>query len=212
METGAMVRAVAAGDDAAVRTLLQADPRQARERGPDGVSALLLARYRGRADLVELLRPAAEPLDLHEAAALGDTARLDALLRSGADVGAPSTDGFTALHLAAFFGGPGPVRTLVQAGADPNAVAAGGMRVTPLHSAAAARDAASVKALLEAGAAVDAAQAGGHTPLMAAARNQDEAGVRALLAAGADPDRPNDEGRTAHDLAGPSVKRLLDRR
>ncbi len=209
MSAQSMVDAVTAGDEAAVRRLLEVDPTSGRERGADGVSALLQARYRRRPDLVALLRPAAEPLDLHEAAALGDTDRLAALLDGGADVGAPSADGFTALHLAAFFAGLEPVRALLERGADPDAVAANAMRVTPLHSAVAARDGASVQALLAAGATVDAVQAGAHTPLMAAAHNGDEVSVRALLAAGADPDRRNEAGQSARDLADASVRPLL---
>lgn len=208
MDVGTMAGAVTAGDAAAVRDLLAGDPERARERAPDGVSVLLHALYRGRTDLVELLRPGAGPLDLHEAAALGDTGRLGALAAAGTDVGTPSPDGFTALHLAAFLGGPAAVAILLERGADPDAVAANPMRVTPLHSAVAARDAASVEALLAAGATADAVQAGGYTPLMGAAHNGDERSVRALLAAGADPDRPNDAGETARDLADPSLRPL----
>ena len=212
MGAGAMLEAVTAGDAAAVRRVLETEPERARERGSDGVSALLQARYRDRMDLVALLRPAAEPLDLHEAAALADTERLRTLLAEGVDVRAPSADGFTALHLAAFFAGPASVRLLLEAGADPDAVAANPMRVRPLHSAAAARDAVSVEALLAAGATVDAEQQGGFTPLMAATHNGDAASVRALVAAGADADRPSEAGRTARDLADPSVRDLLDDR
>jgi len=211
MSATSMVAAVTAGDEATVRRLLEADPGRAREHGPDGVSALLVALYHGRTDLVELLRPLAGPFDLYEAAALGDTTRLATLLQGGVHVEARSPDGFTALHLGAFFARPDAVRMLLAAGAGPDAVSENAMRVTPLHSAAAARDAWSVQALLAAGATPDAVQRGGHTPLMAAARNGDGAIVRALLALGADRDRPNDAGETARALAHPAVVGLLDR-
>jgi ankyrin repeat protein len=209
MGAGAMVEAVTAGDEAAVRRLLAEEPERARQRGSDGVSAVLQALYRGRRDLVDLLRPAVGPLDLHEAAALGDTPRLEAILQDDVDVRLRSVDGFTPLHLAAFFAGPAAVRLLLAAGADPDAVAENPMRVTPLHSAAAARDGASVQALLAAGATADAVQAGGFTPLMAAARNGDDVSVRALRQAGADPGRTDEAGQSARDIADPSVRPLL---
>ena len=61
-------------------------------------------------------------------------------------------DGFTPLHLAAFFGGAEAVRAILARGADPDADADNPLGVRPIHSAAAVGDIESVRALLEAGA------------------------------------------------------------
>ena len=63
-----------------------------------------------------------------------------------------SADGFTALHLAAFFGRPDAVRFLLDRGADVDAPGRGWMTGTPLHSAASARQTEVVAVLLDAGA------------------------------------------------------------
>jgi ankyrin repeat protein len=142
-------------------------------------------------------------LDLHEAAAIGDRARVEELLRADpAGAAVPTPDGFTALHLAAFFSRDAAIaRALVAAGAAVDAPADNDMRVTPLNSAAAA-DAREVAAvLLEAGADADAAQAGGYTALHSAAANGDAALVDLLIGHGAQPGRAADDGRTPADLA-----------
>jgi ankyrin repeat protein len=146
---------------------------------------------------------AGRALDLHEAAALGDRARVRELLAADpASAKAVTPDGFTALHLAAFFSGDADIaRALVAAGAPVSAAAGNDMRVTPLNSAAAAGADEVAAALLEAGADADAVQAGGYTPLHSAAANGDAALVGVLLAHGADPDRAADDGRTPADLA-----------
>jgi ankyrin repeat protein len=142
-------------------------------------------------------------LDLFEAAAIGDRARVDELLAADpASAAAVTPDGFTALHLAAFFAGDSDIaRALLGAGAPVDVHAANDMRVTPLGSAAAAgaRDVAS--ALLDAGADANAAQAGGYTPLHSAAANGDPALVDMLLAHGAEAARVADDGRTPADFA-----------
>lgn len=162
------------------------------------MSDLLRAVYRGDdAGRDEILARRA-PETAFEAAAVGDTERLGALL---GDVGAQAEDGFTALHLAAFFRHPDAVRLLLGRGAPVDAVAGNPTMVQPLHSAAAGGDAECVRLLVGAGADVDARQQGGFVPLHAAAQNGDEAAVEVLLAAGADPSIATEDGRTAADFA-----------
>ncbi len=199
-----MVAAVKEGDLAKVQALLAADPALAAARDAQGVSALLHAQYRGRAEVVAALRAAAPALDVFEASALGDIERLRALLDADpALANAWAGDGFFPLGLAAFFGQPEAVRLLLERGADVHAAARNAMKVTALHAAAAARvqRIESARLLLEHGASVDAGQEGGWTPLHEAAQKGDVELVTLLLAHGADPALGNDTGKTAASLA-----------
>jgi ankyrin repeat protein len=197
----ALLDAIAAGDPAAVRAAISADPRTVASPGPDGVSPLLRCLYRGRRDLAVIVRSADPPMDLADAAALDDVAAVASLLAEGAEVEARTADGFTPLHLAAFFDAPHTAALLIRAGADVDAVADNATRVAPLHSAVAGRSTAVVVSLVAAGAEVDAVQQGGFTALMAVAQQGDPATADLLLASGADVGRLLPDGRTAADLA-----------
>lgn len=194
--------AIESGDVARVRELVAAEPAVASVRGADGVSVLLQARYRFQLEIVDALLAAAPDLDVFETAALGQTERLRELLDADSALAhAWSADGFTPLHLAAFFGHEQGARLLLERGADPQAVARNPLRVQPLHSAAAGSHAEIVGALLEAGADPNARQEGGFVPLHAAGQNGDAETARLLLAHGADPELPTADGKTAADFA-----------
>ena len=199
--------AIGAGDVELVRSLLRADPGLAARRCPaSGVSAVLSARYRHRSDLVEAVLEAQPELDVFDAAGLGDVDRLRQLIdEDPAATGAWSTDGFTPLHLAAFFAQPAAVALLLEQGADVGAVARNPMQVQPLHSAVAGRDIESVRLLLAAGADPDARQHGGWTPLMAARQHGDAEVERLLLDYGATADggpSPDDDDRSTDPESG----------
>ncbi|MGO9515590.1 MAG: ankyrin repeat domain-containing protein [Candidatus Korobacteraceae bacterium] len=193
--------AISAGDSGKIKALITQHPDAARARNPAGVSALMQARYENKMDIVELLRNAEGELDVFEAAALGDVARLRTLVASDHTlVKAQSSDGFTPLHLACFFGQPEAVELLVQQGADPNAVSPG--RIAIIHSAAASRSAAMVKLVLQAGANPNLQQQGGYTALHEAAMHNSVERAQALLEAGADTAIRSDDGLTAAEMAG----------
>ena len=194
--------AIRAGDARAVTALVADRPELAQARGDDGVSAVLTARYRSQGAILETLLAAEPELDVFDVSAIGQTARLMDLLR--ADPGfatAWSADGFTALHLAAFFGQLEPATLLVRAGAVIDAVSRNAMRVTPLHSASAGGHTAICELLIDRGADVNAVQRDGFRPIHAAAQNGDERLVERLLAAGADHGLRLHDGRAAADLA-----------
>jgi uncharacterized protein len=200
-----------AADEDMLRDELERDPDLAGTRNADGLSPVLYALYNGKSELVEPLLDANPPLDVFDAAAVGRTRGLEELLDGEPGlVTSWSKDGFTPLHLAAFFGEEEAVKILLERGADVSVVSRNPkIVVTPLHSAAAGSHPGVVKLLLEAGADVNAAQDRGFTPLHSAANNDDRESAEALLAAGADPRLTTDDGKTAADIAGEATSDLF---
>jgi len=198
----ALFASIRAGDVAAVSALVAQRPELAAARNPQGISAVLWACYTHQPEALAAVLAARPSLDLFEAAAAGLDEDVRARLERVPDlVHAWSTDGFTALHLAAYFGHAAAATRLLSLGADARAEARNATRVTPLHSAVAAGAHAIAAALLERGADPDARQQQGFTALMAAAQQGDAAMVERLLAQGADPGLCADDGRAAADFA-----------
>jgi uncharacterized protein len=198
----AMISAVTAGDTPAVVKLLEKDPGLAMARGSDGVSAVLLARYRFDRPTLDVLLAADPELDVFEAAAVGRLDRLKDRLAASSDAAtAFSPDGFTALHLAAFFGRAEAARILLDAGASVETYTRNPFANQPLHAAAAGRQIEICRLLVAAGADVNATQHGGFTPLHEAAQHGDDEMLELFLSAGADPTIVVDDGRTAADIA-----------
>jgi uncharacterized protein len=199
------------GDADALRDALELDPDLAGRRNAEGLSPVLYALYNGKTDLVDPLLDANPPLDVFDSAAVGRTRGLEELLDAEPELArAWSEDGFTALHLASFFGQEEAAKLLLERGAEVSLVARNeNIHVTPLHSAAAGSHAEIVKLLLEHGADPNAAQDGGFTPLHSAAQNDDRESVEALLEAGADPTLASAEGKTPADLAGDETRDLV---
>jgi ankyrin repeat protein len=194
--------AIKAQDAEQARSALRENPEQSEARDENGVSALMLSYYYGVPVGDELRQARTTPLDVFEAATVGDVARLRELLdEDPLMVHELSADQTTALHFAAFFAQPDTVRLLLERGADVHAVSPTFGNVTPLHSAAAAKSPEIVHALLDEGADPNARQTGGFRALHAAAQNGDVAMARDLLANGADPSATTDDGRTALSIA-----------
>ena len=198
-----LFEAIAAGDEELVRELIERRPEAAEERDAEGVSAVRRAIYAGRDAIATLLLDANPALDVFDAAASGRARGLEELLEADRELArAWSSDGFTALHLAAFFGHDDAVDALLRHGAEVGAVARNeALQVAPLHSAAAGGHPEIVGLLLEHGADPNARQGGGFTPLHSAAQNGDRESVEALLESGADPALANDDGATPAALA-----------
>lgn len=198
--------AVQGGDLSEVQKIVDADPQTINLRNAEGLSPLIVAAYWGQTDILGFLRQQTGELNFWEAVVLGDQARVQAFIDQDPElVSAYSPDGFTALHLAVFFGQPETARLLLQAGANVLARTTNALDNHPLHAAVAGSNVetrlASAELLLNAGAAVNERQSGGFTALMAAAQNADTDLLRLLLAHGADPSIRDDQGRTAADIA-----------
>lgn len=197
-----LIAAVVAGDADQVAALVEEDPALANARDDEGVSALLLARYRSDRPVMDALLAADPDMDIFTAAALGHIDRLRHRLdedpgRATAFAG----DGFTALHLAAFFGKAEAARVLLMAGASVDAYGHNDLANQPLHAAAAGRHIEVCRVLLAAGANVQATQHGGTTPLHEAAHSGDVELSELFLSAGADPTAATDAGETPVAMA-----------
>ncbi len=195
--------AVRSGDIGALGALLAANPSLAAARDQSGVSLILMACYYQQTEMAELLLARVEAPDIFEAAAIErGAARVAALLdENRALANSFSADGFTPLHLASYFGRTEAARTVLERGADPNAVSRNPMALRPIHSAAVSRSSEIVGMLIARGADVNARQQGGFTALHAAAFNGDLPLAEFLVVHGADISIQTDDGKTARDIA-----------
>ena len=160
-----LIDAINDDDSTRVAELVTGDPSLASSRDRNGVSAIMLSRYRFDRETTDALLAADPDLDVFEATALGYIDRLrERLAEDHWRATAYSTDGFTALHFAAFFGKVEAARTLLDAGAVVNAYSVNELQVQPLHSAASGRHHEVCRVLIAAGADVNATQRHEFTP------------------------------------------------
>src|SRR5262252_4226255 len=121
MDTNTFFEKVRAGDAAAVAEMLGKDPRLVQAKNERGVSAILMACYTGRKEIRELLLERGATLELHEAVAAGQLAKVQEFVeKDGAAAKANSPDGFPVVALAAAFGHEAVARYLHEKGADIN--------------------------------------------------------------------------------------------
>ncbi len=201
-KTEELFAAIQQRNAARVCELLADDATLARARNPQGVSALMLARYYSLHEAADAILAAHAEPDVFEAATFGRVERLRDLLDADASrAQARSADSGTALAFACFFAQPEAAKLLLARGADVHAVATGFGNTQPLHSAATSRNLEVVRLVLAAGADPNARQNHGWTPLHSAANHGGVEMVRVLLEHGADPALANDNGQTALDIA-----------
>ena len=211
-----LVHMIETGNRSGVVELLQQNEGLADMRTEQGISMLVLSFYHRQPEIAEEIRTRkCQPLDIHEAAAIGDCRRLLMVLQDDPDeVSTMSSDGFTALHLAAFLDRPRAANILLAHGARVDEPTSDNRLICPIHSAAASRSSRLVRILLAAGADPDRQQEGGFTALHAAAKHGSEAMVRILLAHGANAELATDEQMTAGDFAAeadhPRILNLLN--
>lgn len=174
------------GDLTAVQAALAEDPALLDAINISGQSALLLAKYYRQETIADYLLSLNPKLDVFNAAAAGRVSGVMKQIENDAALlEAHSSDGWTPLHLAAFFGHPGLAIALLDRGADVNSRSTNSMKNTPLHAAAAGGRTDIVGLLLKRGADVNASQEGGWTALHSAAQAGNRAMVEVLIANGA---------------------------
>jgi uncharacterized protein len=163
-------------DAEGVRELLARDPDAAAAKDEQGLTALMRAAYAG-GEVFDAVKGAEPPLEPFDRIMVGDTEGLPA-------PDAWSPDGFTGLHLAAFARNAGAARALLEAGADPNAIArASFAQVTPLGTCAFAGANDVARVLLEFGADPERAVSAESRPADAARANGNDELAELLEAA-----------------------------
>ncbi len=194
--------AVRSGDVETMQALAEADPAVVSSRDERGIDAYMAARYARQTQAAEWLLCHGFVCDVFSAAVAGNAARLTELLSQDSSLAAGySSDGWTALHLAAFFGSGSAAQALIAAGANVNARSRNAMQNTSLHAAAAGKSLELVRLLLANRADVNAIQEGGWTALHAAAQNGDTEMALLLISLGARVKAAANNGQTPLDLA-----------
>lgn len=190
------IDAATQGDVAKVKEMLQIDPLLAQSRDQNGLSVILKATYYGKRDVVEALLASGVQLNIFEAAATGQTDRVRTLIQEDpALVNSFSSDGFSPLSLAVFFGYQESVDALLAAGAEVNAASRETMKLTPLASALAAGHNQIASTLINHGANVNAKGENNVTPLHTAAARGNISAATLLLEHGADINATTKDGK-----------------
>ncbi len=198
-----MLNAARTGDLPRVKELLEQNRRLLTARDWLGNTALILAVNSGHQAVADLLFKAGVQPDIHEAAAIGQTERVAALLREDAGLlDSYSAEGFTPVGLAAHFGHFETTQFLLKQGANPSAIARHALQVTPLHSALFGRQVETARLLIEYGSDVNAKRGGNGWPRSGWTALHYVAGyglvelIEPLLANGANPGAVDDSGCT----------------
>ncbi|MBM9577110.1 ankyrin repeat domain-containing protein [Leptospira sp. 201903070] len=201
-----LFQAIASGLRSKVIGLLKRDPSLFESVTEEGITPVLFSIYYGKLDLSKEIFELSPNRNLFEAAALGnleETKRL--ILEFPKEINVLSKDGWSALHLASYFGHLEIVRFLIEAGADLNLTSKSKMSYgnTALHSAIATGRKEIVELLLEKGADANAIQEPGKiTPLhLAASRPGSIAIIHILLKKGADKTSRSEEEQTPYAIA-----------
>jgi len=199
-----IVKAVKAGDAAAVRTLLK-QQGAASAADADGTTALHWAADRDDLPMTQMLVRAGANVKavnrygvtpMYSAALNGDAAMIALLLKAGADPNVALPEGETPLMTAARTGKPDAVKVLLENGAGVN-VKEKWKHQTALMWAAHEGNVETIELLIAAGARLDDRSIFGWTPLLFAARQGQSAAIRALVAAGANVDERLPDGTSA---------------
>jgi len=199
-DAAAFIDAIKAGEFERVKAMVSADPTIIDARSRTGESAILTAVYHRQKEIVNLLVARGAALSIFEACAAGELERVERLVNAGT-INEYSADGWTPLHLAAFFGHTKVAEHLLSHDADVTARSRNPNGNTPLHAALAGNHKFVAGLLIGRGADVNAPDAAGWRPLHLAAANSNLDAIKALIAQGADVTAASGEGKTPLSLA-----------
>lgn len=194
--------AVKTGQIQDVENMLKDNPDLLQSVRANGETPLMVALYHGKTNIVQQLLSYGVAISFHEAAAIGDVDTMEFLLdEHHVPINDFSFDGWTPLHLSAFFGHFETAKYLINHGADVNAKSTNSSANMPIHAAVAGRKFPLVQLLLEHQADPNVKQEGGWTPLHQAVQQFDKSMVELLLDHGADPNIQRDNGQTPLTIA-----------
>ena len=200
---GKFLKVDSQGREADVDKRLDENPRLAFAHEGHGISAVTLAIYRqGPTPAMLILACRHDGLSLFDAAALGPGDVLESLLTRTPGLAKEfGPDGFTALHLASYFGHEVSIKQLTRAVGNIDAYSQNKFHASPLQSAAAASQLEAARLLFKKGANPNCRGDGGHSPLHLAAGSGQPELARLLLQHKADVAAKGDDGKTRWDVA-----------
>jgi len=190
------------GDISRLEQKLKDNPSLIDEKTDQGISLLQYAAYLRNEGAVEIIRKYKPKLDIFEAACVGDNNILiQSLIKNPDLLNTFSSDGFTLLGLASYFGHYSLVKSLLDLGANPNIPSNNQLNVSPIHSACAISNFQITELLINNGADVTAKQIQGVTALHSAANNGQTLLAKLLIDHGADLNAEMGNGLTPLRLA-----------
>jgi ankyrin repeat protein len=192
-------------DIPALNLLLQENPDYLAQTNSRLITPLLYSLYMGKPEIAKIIYATKYSFTLHECVAMNDIDRVKKMIdENPSSVNSFSSDGWTSLHLAAFFGHREIVNLLLGNGApvDGPSRSSASYGNSPLQAATAMSRYEVIKLLLERGANVNfVQQPGGFTPLHIAASRNDANIVRLLIDNSADKHSMTDDGKRPVDIA-----------
>ncbi|WP_312697613.1 ankyrin repeat domain-containing protein [Sphingobacterium mizutaii] len=194
--------------------LLSQNPDLVKENTSHDISALLLACYYQKSQIVQVILKYIKSITIHEACAAGLTEQVQFMVdQKPYVINELSSHGFYPLGIASHFGKEDIVRILLRNGANPNSSSQNGYQVFPIHSALSNGQNTIAKMLIEAGAEVNVLQSSRISPLHLAAQQGNIDMIIVLLEHGANIAIRNDFGQTASDMAAekgfPEIAEIL---
>ena len=197
-----IIEFIKTGNNEGLARLFAENPNAADGKMADGLSLLQLAAYYRNAEAVRLFKEYKQHFDIFEAACAGEQQRLGVLIHQQPNlINTFSSDGFTALGLACFFGYYDCVKLLLDLKANPNIAANNAFKVAPIHSACAISNYDIAELLLKNGANPNATQQQNITPLHSAAHHGQTKLAQLLLDFGANINAQTEQGQTPLAMA-----------